>query len=85
MDADDAAALIAPCLCRGSGALTHTRCLQTWLRVRLLSAPAGADVGTCGICKGRFRVRIAYKREGKRIVNKRDVFKGGDVRTSIFT
>ena len=66
--------LISPCLCRGSAGLCHSACLQTWLRTKETSKPS--DLLRCGVCKGRYHVKIAYEEEGNRISNTKDLFKG---------
>ena len=74
-------ALIAPCLCRGSAKYAHASCLQRWLRVKSARAPGEERwIITCQVCQSHFRLRIAYKREGKRNFNKCHIFEGGDVR-----
>lgn len=65
--------LISPCLCRGSAGLCHSACLQTWLRTKEASKPS--DLLKCGVCKGRYHVKIAYEEEGNRISNTKDLFK----------
>jgi len=65
--------LISPCLCRGSAGLCHSACLQTWLRTKETSKPS--DLLRCGVCKGRYLVKIAYEEEGNRISNTKDLFK----------
>jgi len=65
--------LISPCLCRGSAGLCHSACLQTWLRTKETSKPS--DLLRCGVCKGRYHVKIAYEEEGNRISNTKDLFK----------
>merc|ERR1719234_2982505 len=68
-------ALIAPCLCRGSAKYAHTSCLQRWLRVKSARAPGDERwIITCQVCQSHFRLRIAYKREGKRNFNKCHIF-----------